>query len=379
MALVLTEEQQMLRDSARGFLDEKAPVAALRKLRDTNDETGFSRDLWKEMAEMGWAGILVGEDYGGTDFGFVGAGVLAEEMGRTLTASPFLSTSILAATALQKLGGDAQRQEHLPKISAGEAVFALAVDETRKHGPQKAAMKAEKHGNGFKLSGDKTFVADGQVADKIIVAARTAGAPGDAEGITLFLIDAAAKGVSRERTVMVDSRGAARLKFDGVEATGDDVLGEVDGGLAALEGVLNAGRAGLAAEMSGSAQAAFAMTMDYLKERKQFGTEIGSFQALQHRAAHLYSEIELMKSVTLKALQDLDEHYGMAGIVCSLAKAKAGEVAKLAAQEAVQMHGGIGMTDEFDIGFYMKRIRVAQEMFGDAAFHADRLAMMRGY
>ncbi len=379
MALVLTEEQQMLRDAARGFLDEKAPVSALRKLRDTNDETGFSRDLWKEMAEMGWAGILVGEDYGGADFGFVGAGVLAEEMGRTLTASPFLSTSILAATALQKLGGDAQRQEHLPKISAGEAVFALAVDETRKHGPQKTAMKAEKHGNGFKLSGDKTFVADGQVADNIIVAARTAGAPGDAEGITLFLVDAAAKGVARERTVMVDSRGAARLKFDGVEATGDDVLGEVDGGLVALEGVLNAGRAGLAAEMSGAAQAAFTMTMDYLKERKQFGTEIGAFQALQHRAAHLYSEIELMKSVTLKALQDLDEHYGMAGIICSLAKAKAGEVAKLASQEAVQMYGGIGMTDEFDIGFYMKRIRVAQEMFGDAAFHADRLAAMRGY
>ncbi len=379
MALVLTEEQQMLRDSARGFLDEKAPVSALRKLRDTNDETGFSRDLWKEMAEMGWAGILVGEEFGGADFGFVGAGVLAEEMGRTLTASPFLSTSILAATALQKLGGDAQRQEHLPKISAGEAVFALAVDETRKHGPQKTAMKAEKYGNGFKLSGDKTFVADGQVADKIIVAARTAGAPGDAEGLTLFLIDAAAKGVARERTVMVDSRGAARLKFEGVEATGDDVLGEVDGGLAALEGVLNAGRAGLAAEMSGSAQTAFTMTMDYLKERKQFGTEIGAFQALQHRAAHLYSEIELMKSVTLKALQDLDEHYGMAGIICSLAKAKAGEVAKLASQEAVQMHGGIGMTDEFDIGFYMKRIRVAQEMFGDAAFHADRLAAMRGY
>jgi len=379
MPLVLTEEQEMLRDSARGFLDEKAPVSALRKLRDTEDATGFDRGLWKEMAEMGWAGIVVEEEYGGSDFGFVGAGVLAEEMGRTLTASPFLSTSILAATALQKHGLDAQKQENLPKISAGEAVFALAVDEGRKHGPAKTAMMAEKHGNGFKLSGDKTFVADGHVADKIIVAARTAGAPGEQEGLTLFLVDANAKGIDRERTVMVDSRNAARLKFDGVEATGDDVLGEVDGGLAALEGVLNAGRAGLAAEMSGSAQQAFKMTTEYLKERTQFGTEIGTFQALQHRAAHLYSEIELMKSATLKALQDLDAHYGMAGIICSLAKAKAGEVAKLASQEAVQMHGGIGMTDEYDIGFYMKRIRVAQEMFGDTAFHADRLAAMRGY
>ncbi len=379
MPLVLNEELEMLRESARGFLDEKAPVNALRKLRDENNPDGFSRDLWKEMAEMGWAGILVDEDHGGADFGFVGAGVLAEEMGRTLTASPFLSTSVLAATALKQIATDAHRQEFLPKIAAGEVLFALAVDETRKHGPAKTAMMAEKSGNGFKLSGDKTFVADGHVADKIIVAARSAGAAGEQDGLTLFLLDAQSKGVSVERTMMVDSRNAARIKFDGVEATGDDVIGEVDGGYMALEGVLNAGRAGLAAEMSGAAQAGFEMTMNYLKERKQFGSEIGSFQALQHRAAHLYSEIELMKSAILKSLQDLDAHYGMAGPICSLAKAKAGEVAKLASQEAVQMHGGIGMTDEYDIGFYMKRIRVAQEMFGDTAFHTDRLAQMRGY
>ncbi len=379
MPLVLTEEQEMLRDAARGFLGEKAPVSALRKLRDEDNKDGFSRDLWKEMAEMGWAGIVVEEEFGGSDFGFVGAGVLAEEMGRTLTASPFLSTSVLAATALKKIASDAHKQEHLPKIAAGETLFALAVDETAKHGPANIAMKAEKAGNAFKLSGDKTFVADGHAADKIIVAARTAGAPGEKDGLTLFLVDAAAKGLARERTVMVDSRGFARLSFDGVEATGDDVIGEVDDGHMALEGVLNAGRAGLAAEMSGAAQQAFKMTADYLKERTQFGRALGSFQALQHRAAHLYSEIELMKSAVLKALQDLDAHYGMAGIACSLAKAKAGEVAKLASQEAVQMHGGIGMTDEFDIGFYMKRIRVAQEMFGDAAFHADRMARMRGY
>jgi len=379
MPLVLTEEQEMLRDAAHGFLEEKAPVSALRKLRDTNDETGFSRDLWKEMAEMGWAGIIVEEEHGGSDFGFVGAGVLAEEMGRTLTASPFLSTSILAATALKKLGSDAHKQEYLPKISAGDALFALAIDETRKHGPAKTVMTAEKAGNGFKLSGNKTFVADGHIADKIIVAARTAGAAGEMDGLTLFLVDAQATGLTRERTQMIDSRNAARLQFDNVAATGDDVLGEVDGGYMALEGILNAGRAGLAAELSGSAQQAFTMTMDYLKERRQFGKVIGSFQALQHRAAHLYAEIELMKSAVLKSLQELDENYGMAGPVCSLAKAKAGEVAKLSSQEAIQMFGGIGMTDEFDVGFYMKRIRVAQEMFGDTAFHADRLAQMRGY
>lgn len=379
MPLVLTEEQEMLRESARGFLDEKAPVAALRKLRDEGNPDGFDRGLWKEMAEMGWAGILVGEDHGGAGFGFVGAGVLAEEMGRSLTASPFLSTSILAATALNKIAGEAHQQEYLPKIAAGEALFALAVDEGAKHRPLKTAMKAEKHGNGFKLSGAKTFVADGAVADKIMVAARSGGSAGEKDGLTLFLVDAGAKGLEKERTVMVDARGYARLDFDGVEATGDDVIGEVDNGHDALEGVLSAGRAGLAAEMSGSAQQAFQITMDYLKERKQFGVSIGSFQALQHRAAHLYSEIELVRSAVLKALQDLDDMFGAAGLSCSLAKAKAGEVAKLASQEAIQLHGGIGMTDEYDIGFYMKRIRAAQEMFGDAAFHADRFAQMRGY
>ncbi|MEO1312047.1 MAG: acyl-CoA dehydrogenase, partial [Pseudomonadota bacterium] len=264
-------------------------------------------------------------------------------------------------------------------IAAGEALYAVAVDEGRKHGPEKTAMRAERSGNGFRLSGSKTFVADGHVADHVIVAARTAGAPGEEAGLTLFLVPTKAKGVSVERTIMVDSRNSARIDFDGVEVTGDEVLGEVDAGFGKLEGVLNAGRAGLAAELSGSAQQAFETTVQYLKDRKQFATPIGAFQALQHRAAHLYSEIELVKSAVLKALQDLDENFDFAGPTVALAKAKAGAVARLASQEGVQMHGGVGMTDEYDIGFFMKRIRVAQEMFGDANFHADRLAALRGY
>ncbi|MEM9168287.1 MAG: acyl-CoA dehydrogenase [Pseudomonadota bacterium] len=379
MPLVLTEEQDMLRESARGFLDEKAPVAAFRKLRDSGSETAYDPALWKEMAEMGWAGILINEDHGGADFGFVGAGLLAEEMGRTLTASPFLSTAVLAATALGRYASPAMQDKCLPAIAAGDLVAALAVDEGPKHAPFKIETQAAQSGNAFSISGEKTFVADAVSADKLIVAARTAGASGEEDGVTLFLVDAAANGVDFERTAMVDSRNYARVTLDKVDATGDDVIGEVDGGASVLNGVLNAGRAALAAEMSGSSQAAFEMTTDYLKERKQFGKEIGSFQALQHRAAHLYSEIELVKSAVLKALQDLDTGPENAGAICALAKAKAGAVAKLASQEAIQMHGGVGMTDEYDVGFYMKRIRVAQEMFGDAAFHADALARMRGY
>ncbi|MEL6370499.1 MAG: acyl-CoA dehydrogenase [Pseudomonadota bacterium] len=379
MPLVLNEEQQMLKDAARGFLSEKAPVAALRKLRDSNDPDGFDRGLWKEMAEMGWAGILIDEEFGGSEFGYVGAGVIAEEMGRTLTASPFQSTALLAATALQKFAGDKQKQATLPAIATGERLLAFAVDEGNKHHPDRVALAAEKSGNGFKLNGEKSFVADGHVADQLIVAARTGGAAGEKEGLSLFLVDADRAGIDIERTSMVDSRNAARIRFENVDVTGDDLIGAADGAYMAIEGVLSAGRAGLAAEMSGAAQAAFEMTTDYLKQRTQFGTTIGTFQALQHRAAHLYSELELAKSVVLKSLQELDANFGMAGLICSLAKAKVGEAAKLSALEAIQMHGGIGMTDEYDIGFYLKRIRVAQEMFGDSAYHADRIATMRGY
>ena len=379
MPLVLTEEQEMLKESARGFLDEKAPVAALRKLRDERSEDGFSRSLWKEMAEMGWAGILVDEAHGGTGFGFVGAGVIAEEMGRTLTASPFLSTSVLAATALNKFANDAQRGEYLPKIAGGAVVMTLAVDEGRKHGPANIAMKAEKSGNGFRLNGSKTFVADGHVADKVIVAARTGGAPGEEAGLSLFLVDSKTKGVSAERTAMVDSRNAARLNFENVAVTGEDVIGEIDNGWQALDGVLSAGRAGLAAELSGAAQQAFVMTTDYLKQRTQFGKVIGSFQALQHRAAHLYSEVEIARAAVVKAAQLLDAGSENADLMASVAKAKVAKAAGLAVKEGVQMHGGIGMTDEYDIGLYMKRDRALQEFLGDQYYHAGRVAELSGY
>jgi alkylation response protein AidB-like acyl-CoA dehydrogenase len=377
--LVLNDDQVMLQDAARGFVSEKAPVAALRKIRDEKVADGFDRGLWREMAEMGWTGVLVPEDQGGLGFGFVGAGVICEEMGRTLTASPFLSTAMMAATALARAGSPAQKQRWLPAIVAGEAVLATAVDEGRRHDPAGTAMQAERHGNGFRLTGTKTYVVDGQAADAVIVAARTAGAAGETDGISLFLVDARAKGLASDRLSTLDSRGAAELTFDGVEVTADDVLGEVDDGHGLIEVVLGAGRAGLAAELSGNAQESFTRTMAYLRERKQFGRTIGAFQALQHRAAHLYCEVEIAKSAVLSALQALDADPAGAALAVSVAKSKASSVARLAAQEAVQMHGGIGMTDAIDIGLFMKRMQVASTLYGDADFHADRVALARGF
>jgi len=379
MALVLTEEQSMLRDSARGLINDKAPVSHLRQLRDSKDVGGFSRELWKTFAEMGFSGLLVPEEFGGSGLGCVEAGVVMEEIGRTLMPSPFLSTAVLAASALARGGNAAQKAEHLPKIVDGSLLAALAIDEGAKHRPLQTKLQAVRSGNGFKLSGDKAFVADGHIADLLIVAARSAGVAGEQDGLTLFLVDPKAKGIEIERTAMVDSHNAARIKFDQVEVNADGVLGEVDQGFALLEGVLNIGRGAVASEMVGLSEEVFGRTVSYLKERKQFGKLIGEFQALQHRAAQLYIDIEITRAAVLKALQTLDGDFANAGAAVAVAKARAGTTATLAVQEGVQMHGGMGMTDQFDIGFFMKRARVCQELFGDSNFHADQLARMKSY
>jgi hypothetical protein len=379
MALVLSEEQSMLRDSARGLISDKAPVAHLRQLRDEKNPDGFSRELWKTFAEMGFSGLLVPEEFGGSGLGCVEAGVVMEEIGRTLMPSPFLSTAVLAPSALSRGGSAAQKAEYLPRISDGSLLATLAIDEGAKHRPLKTKMQALRSGNGFKLSGDKAFVLDGHVAGLLIVAARTAGAPGERDGLTLFLVNPKTKGIATERTAMVDSHNAARITFENVEVDADGVLGEVDQGFALLEGVLNIGRGAVASEMVGLSEEVFSRTVNYLRERKQFGKLIGEFQALQHRAAQLYIDIEITRAAVLKALQTLDGDFANAGSAVAVAKARAGSTATLAVQEGVQMHGGMGVTDQFDIGFFMKRARVCQELFGDSNFHADQLARMKSY
>jgi len=379
MALILNEEQMMVRDNACAFLADKGPVGHLRKLRDARDPSGFSRELWKAFAEMGFCGILVPEKLGGSGLGYVEAGVIMEEIGRNLTPSPFLSTALLGATTLLRGGNDARNRELLPKLAAGDVVMAMAIDERTKHAPSAITLKAERSGNGFALTGDKCFVVDGHVADYFIVAARSAGAAGETEGLTLFLLDAKTKGIEIERTIMVDAHNAARVRFDRAQVDADAVIGEIDHGWPLLEGALNVGRAAVAAELTGVGAEAFGRTLSYLKERKQFGQPIGSFQALQHRAAHLFTELEITQAAVLKALQMLDGDFERAALFVAVAKARAGASATLAVQEAVQMHGGMGMTDEFDIGLFMKRARVGQELFGDTGFHADRIARLQSY
>jgi alkylation response protein AidB-like acyl-CoA dehydrogenase len=376
---VLTEEQTMLRDAAKSWTSEKSPVTAFRALRDSGNEDGFDRKAWTEMVEMGWAGIIVPEAHGGVGLDYLTLGLVLEETGRTLTASPLFSTALVATTALLLGGSDAQKYEWLPKFASGEALGALAVDEGPHHAPEKIALEAKKAGSGFVLNGKKTFVLEGGTADVLIVAARTSGKPGDTNGITLFLVPGDAAGVSRQALKTVDSRGVANIAFANVEVPGDAVLGTVGQGFAVLDAVLDRARAGLAAEMLGAAAQSFDVTLDYLKTRIQFGQVIGTFQALQHRAAKMYTDQELTRSCVEAALAAIDSQANDVPALCSLAKAKASELAHLVSNEMVQMHGGIGMTDAHDAGLYLKRARAAEAAFGGASYHRDRYAKLMGY
>ena len=379
MPLYHTEDQAMLADTARQFMAGEGAIAKqLRHWRDTNCKDGFGHALWKQFAELGFTGILVDEADGGLGMGHVEAGIVLEEIGRNLTPSPFLTSAVMAATAL---GGasDETKGRYLPGLLSGDSVFAVAIDEGAKHRPERIATRAQRAGNGFSISGAKAFVVHGGSADMLVVAARTAGSDEDHDGITLFAVPRDASGLSQDVVRLVDSSMASHVKLDNVAVDADAVIGEVDGGRELLNRMLNAGRVGAAAESVGVAGGAFDMTTAYLKQRKQFGQLIGEFQALQHRAAHLYSEVEIARAAVIKAQQLLDAGSEKADLMVSVATAKAGKAAGLAVREGVQMHGGIGMTDEYDIGLYMKRDRALAEFMGDVYYHAERVAQLTGY
>jgi len=373
--MLLTDDQKMLQETAAGFLGDEGGIAKqLRHWRDTDCFDGFGHALWKQFAELGLTGIAIPEAHGGLGLGATEAALVLEEIGRNLTPSPFLTTAIVAAHAIH---GTAHAERWFPGILAGEAVLALAVDEGPRHAPEQTALAATRQGNGFILNGSKQFAVQAASADMIVTAARTGGTPGQRDGITLFAVPKDA--VTIENVDLADRSKAGLVQFDQVALDADAVIGEVDGGWAPLTRALDAGRAGAAAELVGVAAGTSAMTFDYLRTRKQFGRLIGEFQALQHRAAHLYGEIEIARAAALKAAQQIDAGSDDAELWTSVAKAKAGGVAALAAREGVQMHGGIGMTDEHDVGLYLKRQAVLGEMFGDTYYHRNRVAELSDY
>ena len=369
----------MLKSSAKEFLQARSPVEALRKLRDAKDPLGYDRQVWREMAEMGWISLTIPEEFGGLNFGYTGLGQVLEETGRTLTASPLVSTVLLGTSTLLAAGSNDQKAALLPNIAEGNLILTLAFEEASRHRPEWVETTAKRTADGYRISGKKVFVLDGHIANQFIVSARTSGDAADREGVSLFLVDADNPGVTTERTIMMDSRNAATIVLNEVDIPAEALIGTEGGGMTVLDQVLDIARVGLAAEMLGSVQETFERTVAYLRERQQFGKFIGSFQALQHRAALMYCEIELCKTVVLKALQAIDSGDKGLPALASLAKAKTSSTIQLVTNEGVQMHGGIGMTDDEEIGFFLKRARVAQHTFGDENFHLDRYGKMLGF
>ena len=382
MAMVLSEDQQLLRDSARSFCQDNAPISVMRRLRDEKSELGYDEAIWQQMIELGWPGMAIAEKYGGFEFGYTGLGLVLEETGRTLASSPLIASVLLGASLLSEAGNEEQKSQLLPQIVNGKMRLAVGVDEGPHHNPSRVACTAIKQGAEYILTGAKSFVLDGHIADKLIVAARTSGEPSSDNGISLFLLEAGCQGLQIQRTQMVDSRNAANLVLNQVRISEDSLLGSEGAGFTTLDAALDIARIGVASEMLGSVQEVFQRIVEYLKQREQFGVQIGAFQALQHRAAEIYSEIELCKSAVLGALRCLDDPSATAkdrACMASLAKAKLSEVSERVSNEGIQMHGGIGMTDEFDIGFFLKRARVAQQFLGDASFHRDRYATLHNF
>jgi alkylation response protein AidB-like acyl-CoA dehydrogenase len=377
MALVLNEEQQLLQESAKTFLQECSPVASLRKLRDAGEE--WSAVLWADMAEMGWTGIVIPEQYDGLEFGYVGAGMLLEECGRTLASSPLLSSALVSSSLVAGLGNDDQKQALLPAVASGELILTLALDESARFDPSATAMTAAENGDGFVLNGRKVHVLDGMIAHKLLVVARTGGVAGDKDGLSVFLVDRESDGLTITAKRNADNHMVASIEFDSVVVGSNALVGEAGKCWHQLEKALDIGAVCSSAELLGIAQESFERTIQYLKERKQFGVLVGSFQALQHRAAVLFCELDLSRSLVLKALQAIDEDRADRSMLASVTRVKCGKTAKLAVNEAVQMHGGIGMTDEFDIGFFMKRSAAARQEYGDDYYHSDRFAQLRGY
>jgi alkylation response protein AidB-like acyl-CoA dehydrogenase len=378
MTMVLNEEQRLLKKTVNEILQKHAPVASLRALRNSNDELGYAADFWQQLVDMGIPAIVMPANIGGLGFGFTGLGAVMEEMGRTLAASPLFATVVLGGSALELAGGKLQK-DLLPNIMAGKLTLALAVDEGHHHAPLDTATTLSAAEDGLILDGHKVFVLDGHSADQLLVVARSAGEPGEENGLSLVLLPRETPGVNVQRTILMDGRNTAKIRFDQVKLDTNALIGTLNEGWSILQQVLDRGAICIAAEMLGGALEVFERTMEYIKEREQFGVKIGSFQALQHRSADMFCQLEQCKTVVLKALSSLDEDGTESSLQASMAKVLANECYTHISNEAVQMHGGMGITDDLDIGLYLKRARTSVQILGDTSYHQDRYAQLMGY
>ena len=378
--LLLDEHQQLLRKTAESFVACNAPVARLRRLRDDRSGGGFARELWQEMAELGWLGLQIPESYGGVGLGFFDLCVLLEASGRELMPEPFVSTLLLGAQTLLLGGIAAQRAAFLPGVATGDILLAVGYEELGGRGDiSEPTTSARETPEGFVLRGEKVHVLDAHLADHFVVSARTADSPPRETDFSFFLVEPRDPRVAIVRQHRIDEHNCAIVRLNDVLVGREGLVGELHEGARLLERVLDRARVGLAAHMLGASERAFERTVEYLKERRQFGVPIGSFQALQHRASRLLIEITLTRSTVSAAARAIDERSNELEALASLAKATASETFMQVAKEAIQLHGGIGVTDEHDIGLYIKRAQATYVSFGDPSFHKRRWAALHGY
>jgi len=371
-----SEEQEMLRKSARDFLAKEAPMTYVRQMME--DERGFRDDLWRKMAELGWTGLVLPEDFGGAGLDFVDMVVVLEEMGRVVLPGPFFST-LVGAVALLDAGSAAQKQEWLPKIAAGEARVTLAqLEPNARWDADGIELEARKADGGFALSGTKLFVPDAHTADLLVVAGRAPGSKG-AEAVSLFLVDAKAPGVTTTLLKTMDqTRKLCEVVLKDVRVPAARVLGEPGQGWKRLDRVVDRGKVGLCAEMCGGAEKVLEMSVEYAKVREQFGRPIGSFQAIQHKCANMLVEVESSKSATYYAAWAVANDVAEAPLAAAMAKAYCSDAYRHTAGEGIQIHGGIGFTWEHDMHIYFKRAKSSEVTFGDATWNREIVAQLIG-
>ncbi len=381
LSIAVSEEQELIRDAALKFLRKEQPLKALRALRDSDDPKGFSESFWRAACELGWPGILVREDQGGAGLGFRELGVVFESLGRHLAATPLFSSGALATSCLHLAGCQEPQADLLGRIAAGTSIVALALDEGARFDPFAVRTRADVDADGYRISGGKRFVLDGGVADALIVVARTGEYESDAAqgGISLFLVDPKSPGVEIESLRLLDGRRASHFCFDSVCVAASALLGPKGMAGPLVDALIDRAAVTLASELVGIMATSFEMTLEFMMTREQFGQPIGSFQALQHRVARRFSEIELCISLVQDALAAIDAGREDASLAASAAKAHASETARRVTEEALQIFGGIGMTEEHDIGLFFKRARIASNLFGDASFHYDRFARLQSF
>jgi alkylation response protein AidB-like acyl-CoA dehydrogenase len=379
MDLELTQEQQLLVDTVANFVRRESPVSRARKLRD--DPVGYSKETWKKMGDLGWLGLPFGEEVGGFGGSFVDVALLLEQLATALVPEPYLATVVLAGRALQLAGNDAQKQRFLAPAVAGDTTLALAYHERgARYDLAATATRAERSGDGHELRGEKTFVLNGHAADTLLIVARTAGGPGDPTGVSLFAVDRGVAGLTTRTITTMDGQKAGIVTLDGVRVGEESLVGPEGGALPVLERVLDEGAAAACAEGAGINRTVLEMTCDYLRTREQFGAKIGTFQALQHRSVEMFVETELSKAVALMAAIKAGEarEEERKGAI-SAAKAQLATSGKFVTHQAIQLFGGVGITDEHDVGLYFKRMQVLLSLFGDEDHHLRRYAALPSF